>query len=250
MAALLAWSAALNLATGALLIYAGFRVARRQASGEARLALRMFATWWFAVAAVILISGSPTLLYLAGVTSLSIHVALVYAVAAPLAVALWALLYYLVYIYTGRRWAIWPLGGAYALFFLFELYYFSAFGERRLDVTDWSVRTVGGAFPPTWLSLTFAVLLAVPILVVIVAYGRLYFRVKDRPHRYRVALISSAFLAWFGAVLVGYLLGWDRAEWFPLVYEAPGVIASLLVVAAFRPPRWVQRRITDELPEA
>lgn len=246
MASLLAFSALLSLASTALLAYAGALVLRRPASSDARLAHRMFATWWFSVAAVMLLAGAPTLLFLLGVTSVPLHVAITYALAVPLTVALWALLYYLVYIYTGRRSAIWPLGGAYLVFFAFTLYYFSTFGQRRLETTGWTVLVVGDAVPPAWVSLTFATLLAVPILLVAIGYASLFFRTPHGPHRYRIALVSGAFLLWFGAVLLGFLLGWDREDWFPLVYQTPGVAAALMVVAAFRPPRWVRERIRAE----
>lgn len=239
----LAVSVALSLATTTLLAYAGVLVLRRSASDEARLALRMFATWWFSVAAVIFLAGSHTLLAILGVRDIALHTALVYAGAVPLAAALWGLLYYLVFIYTGRRSAIWPLTLAYVGFLAFELYYFASFGDRRLEETIWNVRVVGDAFPPTWIGMTFAALLAAPVLFVVAAYGLLLLRTLDPAHRYRLRLITFAFAQWFGVVLVGYALGWDRAEWFPIVYEAPGVLASLLVVAAYRPPRWVERHL-------
>lgn len=236
-------SVALNLATTALLAYAGALVLRRAADGELRFALRMFATWWFAAATVVLLGGSYTLLALVGITDVRLHLAVSYLTAFPLAIALWALLYYLIYIYTGRRSAIWPLSVAYALFLVFELYYFASFGERALVENAWNVR-LEGEHPPTWMGLTFAILLAVPVLGVVIAYGLLFFRAPDAEHRYRVGLVSGAFLLLFGAVLLGYALGWDREPWFPFVYEVPGLIAAAMIVLAYKPPAWVATRLT------
>jgi hypothetical protein len=230
-------SVALNLATVALLAWAGTLVLRRRVSDDARLAMRTYGAWWLAAASVVLLAGSHTLLALAGITHLGVHLAITYITAIPLAIALWSLLYYLVFIYTGRRTAIWPLTAAYVAFLAFELYYFGSFGERHLETTSWSIRLVGTTRPPQWMSITFGLLVALPVLAIIAGYAGLYFRTHDQAQRHRLRLVSGAFAIWFGALLLGYLLGWDSADWFPIVYEAPGVVAGGMVVGAYRRDR-------------
>ena len=56
-------------------------------------------------------------------------------------------------------------------------------------------------------------------------------------------MISLAFGLWFGVVLLAFLLGWDRAEWFPVAYEAPGLVAGVLIVLAYRRPRGPSRAV-------
>lgn len=234
MQATLLAGVALNLVTAGLLAYAGRLVSRRETSRESARALGMFATWWYAVAAVVLLAGAPTLVGLAGVRDVAVFEALSYATALPLAVALWSLLYYLIYLWTGRASALVPLTVAYALFFAFSLVYFSSFEGRTLQETPYSFRLDGGTTPPRWMDVAFGLSVAGPILYVVASYALLYFRVKDPGPRRRIALVSTGFAVWFGAVLLAFLLGFERAEWFPLVYEAPGVLAGLLVVRAYR----------------
>jgi hypothetical protein len=241
------WTGAvLPLATAALLAFVGVLMARRPAGEEVRFALRAFAAWWFSAASVMLLVGLPTLLDLAGVADARVYALAVYLLALPLAVGLCALLYYLVYIYTGRRAAIRPLAVAYALFLVFELAYFASFGPRRVETTAWSVRTVGASSPPQGLSVLFGVLLAAPILSAVVAYASLYFRTRRKAHRYRIVTVSAAFTLWFGPVLLGLLLGWERTDWFPLVYEVPGIVAAVLIVLAYKPPGAIRRRLRLE----
>lgn len=237
------WTGALlPLATAILLTYVGFLVLRRQTGARDRLALRMFALWWVCAGVVILLASMPTQLTLLGVADVGILQAITYVNAAPLAVGLCGLLYYLVYIYTGRQRAIIPIVIAYAAFFAFEIYYFSQFGARSLESTAWSVRSVSAVRPPPWMSVLFGIAVALPILVAAVGYGSLLARVDGPEQRYRITLVSGAFLLWFAPLLLAFLVGWDDADWFPLLYQAPGVVAGLLIVLAYRPPAFVARR--------
>lgn len=239
----LLWTGAiLPIATALLLAYVGTLVTTKRAGEDARPALVAFAVWWFSAASVLVITAMPTVLTLLGVGDATLFTALVYLNAVPLSVALCALLYYLTYIYTGRRSAIWPLALLYSAFFAFTLFYYSQAGPRHVEITAYSVRTLGEVRPAAWLSALFGILLAGPILTAVVLYASLFFRLKEAEQRYRVAIVSTAFGLWFAPVLVGFLAGWSGAEWFPLVYEAPGVFAATLIVLAFKPPSFVQRR--------
>jgi hypothetical protein len=245
MRALLVAGLALTLLSAALFARVGAWLWRRPTTREARLASRMYATWWLAVAAVVLVAGAHTVLGLAGVTALAPYVFLAYAVDVPLAVALWALLNYLVFLYTGRRAALWPLTVAYALFVPFAFYYTSFQGDRVLRATDWDIRAVGTSAAPAWLNALFGVVLAGPALAIVLAYAFLLARVREPPQRYRLSMTALAFALWFAPVLVGFLLGWQSQPWFAWLYEAPGVLAAGLVLAAYRPPAFVQRRIDE-----
>lgn len=243
MLATLAGGVVLTLVTTTLFALVGAWTWRRPAHGEARLASRMFALWWLAVGGVVLLAGAHTLVGLLGVTDLRAYVALAYLVDVPLAIALWALLYYLVFLYTGRRAAIWPLSIAYLLFIPFAWSYTAAQGARVLVTTDWDIRAVGTATPPAWLNAAFGILLLAPVLVIVAAYGVLLARVHAPLQRYRLALTSAAFALWFTPVLAGFLLGWQSQPWFAWLYQTPGLLAAGLIVAAYRPPRFVQRRL-------
>jgi hypothetical protein len=224
------------IATALLLAYVSVLVSRRHTSPDGELPLRMFSLWWACAGAVILLASMPTLLSVVGVSDVSLFTAIGYLNAAPLAFGLFALLYYLLYIYTGKRGAIWPLGIAYAIFFAFELYYFSQFGPRHIETSVFSVRAVPDARPPAPMRILFGAAVGLPILVALVAYASLYGRTRDPAARHRIAMVSGAFAIWFVPVLLALVLDWSDAAWFPLTYQVPGVVAAVLIVMAFRAP--------------
>lgn len=237
------WTGALlPLATAALLAYVARLVLRRSTILADRLALRMFAVWWACAGLVIVLASAPTLLTLANAVDMRILDVTRTLTAVALALGLCGLLYYLLYIYTGERRLIVLLAIGYAAFFAFEIYYFAQFGERRLETTAWTVRAVADSRPPAWMSALFGVAVAVPILAAAIGYGSLLARVRDPEQRFRVRVVTSAFVLWFAPLLLAFLVGWDDADWFPLLYQAPGVLAGALIVAAFRPPRFLARR--------
>lgn len=237
---------ALPVATATLLAYVCAITSKRPASEEARLSRDAFSLWWFATALVTLLGAFPTLFVTVGVRDPFVHRTLVYANALPLAVGLASLQYYVIYIYTGRRAALLPIGLAYVGFLALTLYYFAAFGEYRVESTAWNARAVGDAVPPTWLSVAFGLALAGPVLAGLVAYASLGFRHVGAEQRYRVALVSAAFAVWFLPVLAGIALGYAAAPWFPLLHEVPGLLAAGLIVLANRPPAFVRGLATGD----
>lgn len=236
---------ALPVLTGIILLAVGILVARRPLAGEPRRALRMFQVWWLCAAAIMFILGAPTVLWLAGVRDVRAYAAVSYLFALPVALGLFGLVYYLVYLYTGSSRALVPLAILYALFFLFELYYFSQSGGRRLETTDFAVRAAATTSPEPWLRIVFGLAVAGPVLGAVTAYALLWRQTRERGPRYRIALVSTAFALWFTPVLVGFTLGLQGAAWFPLVYEVPGLLAAGLILLAYRPPRAIARRLRE-----
>jgi hypothetical protein len=241
----LAVGVALTLVTSALLAYVGALVSRRRAAGDARTAIVAFAAWWYAAALVILLAGAHTLLGLLGVTDIAVYTANAYLTQLPLAVGLCALLYYLLYLYTGRTAAIRPLTIAYALFLAFGFYNTAAAGPRHLETTAWDIRATGAPLPG-WLTAFYGLALLAPALFVVGAYGLLLRRVRDPEPRARLRATSLAFVLWFAPVLAGFLLGWSTQPWFALVYQVPGVLAAALIALAHRPPTAARRRLDPE----
>lgn len=236
------WAGALlPIVTAALLAYIGVTVSRRPTLREDRLAMRMFAAWWFSAAAIILFGAAPSILSLAGTPPLWIFDITTYATAVPLAVGLCGLLYYLLYIYTGRESLIRPLAVAYAAFFVFTIYYFAQFDGRRLEETAYSVRILSDIQPPAWMRAAYGVAVALPILAAVVGYGLLLRRTHTPEQRFRLTLVSASFFVWFTPVLGAFVLGFDQADWFPFVYQIPGTLAAFLISLAYRPPPFVER---------
>lgn len=237
----LAAVALLGAATGATLAFVGRVTLRRAPQGEARPAALMFSAWWLAAGVAIVVQSSHAALGAVGVLDATLHATLLYANAAPLAVGLCGLLCYLVYVHTGSRRAFGPIVAAYALFFGFTVFVYARLGPWSVVAGEWDVRLVPANDEPA-LTLVFGTLFALPALVAAVGYAALLVRVREPEQRYRVGLVSGAFVLLFGALLLGFALRWHEASWYALSYQLPGLAAALLVLAAFRPPAWVGRR--------
>ena len=233
------------LATAAVLTYVGvLQQGRAAGSPSDRAAIVAFAWWWYGAAAVLFLIGLQSLLVLAGIETLAVHNAIRYVRMVPLSVAVGSLLFFMLYLLTGK--IVWRtlLKVGYGGFFLFTIYYAYLSEPVHLRVTAWDVRMTPQTPVPPALGILFGVLLAGPILFATIAYATLFFKVKDPTHRYRLALLALSFIVWFGAILIGFLLRWTGYDWFPLVYETPGILAGALVIMAYRPPQWIQRRLS------
>jgi hypothetical protein len=237
---------AINALTAGMLAYVSALTWKRKVAPTERGAMRAFAVWWAAAAAVLFLTIARTALAMLGVQDLAPYVAMRYALAAPLAIAVWGLLYYLLYLYTGTRRVLWPLTAAYVGVFAYFLWYFSQGGAPTLQTTDWDVRLVSEPSPGPQAASAFGLVFGLPVIVATLAYGSLFFRVKERTQRWRIGMVSLGFLQLFGMVVVGFLAGWNKRDWYPLTYQLPALAASVMFLLAYHPPEALRARLRLE----
>ncbi len=246
MVSLLAGALAL---LNALLVYVLFRVGKvvfdRRPEGGGSLAAKAFAMWWFTLA--VFQAGAVAdfaLRGLGGQWSLAAYLAYVQLLIILLVAAFGALLYYMVFVFTGRREAWRPIAVLYAALYLMLVYYIAlsdpigvkegALGttlEYRHDLAD------------SLLAQAIGIGLLLPTLLAAVGYLSLLFRVDDRSQRFRIIAVAGAFIIWFGSsLLVGQFTDWnDTAAW--QVASALITLGSAVAVyTACQPPRWMRRR--------
>lgn len=193
----------LRLATAALCAAAAWVVSRRPVDARDRHAMRMFALWWGGLAALEAID--------AGIADAGLR--WTYLRAPPLALALWGLLYYVAYLYAGRRAWLLPLG------------LFAGILGGVLVALDASGHAGG------WTAL----LVAAPVLGAALAYASLYRRAGARAQRYRIALVGAAMGLWgIAAVAAGS--------------EALRLAVPLAALAAYQPPARLRRWLDFGLP--
>lgn len=238
----LALDATLALVTAAVYGWVGRIMLRRPAPDDAgRVALRMFALWWFSLMALTLISPIQDALALAGVFAVEPHLLLLYAALVPLAACLWGLLYYLLYIYTGNRRLLVPLGVFHLGILAFFTYLVAWLRPVGVTLREWNVQLVFEREVPSVLGSVALVLILGPVLLASLAYGTLFFRATDRTTRYRVASVSCGFLLWFGSSAAASVAGLSESSWWPIVSRVVGLVATLIILSAYRPPGFVQR---------
>jgi hypothetical protein len=236
--------AALVAATAAgVYLHLGQVFARRPAPDEANgRALRMFALWWIATGANILLGAGFIAAAAFGRTSLDLQV--VYAILQRLllAVAVAGLMHYLLFLVRGRA----PMGalaafyGAYFVFLVASLYSDQPVG---VYVGDWRTDLVYAKDPSAVVGLvSFAWLVLPPValsVAAIVVARRL--PASQRAQRNRITLVGAALIAWWVvAVLAGHREAFG-AEFFQVFNRLLGLSMALVILTAYKPPSWLRR---------
>lgn len=229
---------------GLVYVWIGRQFDRRQVSRSAQTAIVAFSTWWYALGAFTFVQAFQALSAAAGLTSLNLFVGFTLLEQLVLVVALWGLLVYLLYLWWGTsRYPMAAVTGGYLGCFLAIAYLVTAAHPVGVDVQAWTV-DLAFAHPPTdAVETSFFALLTVPQILGALAYLSLWPRVDDPTRRYRVLLVSAGVLTWFGAPLAGALIGLDASALWPLAVRALGLLAALVILAAYRPPEALQRRL-------
>jgi hypothetical protein len=225
----------------AVYLYVGGRLSRRASSPETRVPALQFALFWIGLAASTALGGVESLLAVFGTPPLAVVVAFMYYDIAVVAVALWGLISYLYFLYTGRSGFL-PVTFLYVLEYGLLVYYTAAGNPNGVTVVYGSpgltFRTplVG---PITDLAV---LILVIPEFVAGFAYLRLYFRSHDRTVRYRIALVSGGILGWFFLDLLSLGARSGGNPVWLLVGQLLLFAAALTVVIAYYPPRYVRER--------
>ena len=241
-AATLLIDAALLLLSAALFALVGRVTSRRHVGGGAQLAATLFSLWWYVIAALNTVTAFTHILGWAGYTDLALHETFTFVAMFLLCLALWALLYYLVYLFSGSRRFLVPISAFYAVYYAALVYLVTYSHPTSVNVQDW---TVSLAFERQVVGLPLALaslLFVIPPILGALGYARLYFRVEDATQRYRIGLVSATIATWFGVVLIAWMADVSHATWWQLASRVIGLGAALLVYAAYRPPAWVRAR--------
>ncbi len=242
MAETLLLSAAFAFASAGVFTVVGRAVVDREVSEGAQRALRFFSTWWYALALTTALGGAQDILGYAGLTSLALFTSLTYLNLLLICVALLGLLYYLLYLFTGKGWLLEPLVAVYIVYYGWLVYLITAADPIAVEVSAWST-TLEYANPIQGGPESLALLLLVgPQIIGALAYFTTFFRLEDPRQRYRVAVVSWSIIVWFGTSLIGSASGLAEAGWWQLASRLISLLAALAIYSAYRPPAWLERR--------
>jgi hypothetical protein len=229
--------------TAAVYVFIGWRLSKRViSSSEAQLAWRSFTIWWYGLAATTLIGGFLSLFGALGLTLLPLFVTATYVNILVLCIALWGLLYYLLYLFTGSSRLLVPLIIFYIIYYVLLVYYITASGPENVTLEHWRT-TLAYRTPLTGpLFVLVILLLLLPQLLGALAYFTLYFRVPEVTQKYRTLLVSWSIIVWFISPLLALVGGLAQYDWWQLVSRIIGLAAALTILMAYVPPRWLRQR--------
>jgi hypothetical protein len=217
--------------------YVAGELYQRPVSPTSRLGLIQFSIWWGGLGASAAITALESLLAFAGLLNLDLAVAFSLFVILLDVVLLWGLTGSLIYVYTGRYYLV-PLSAFYGLFYFAALYY-SILGHPYAVAVKAGVPTVLAPTVNDPVLVGFVILALIgPELVVAILYLSLLRRVRGPAQRYRIALVGSSILLWFG---VDGFVPSSTVAW-TLTKGILVVIPALLSLIALKPPEAIRRR--------
>lgn len=232
-------SAGTYLLIAAVYLALGGRLLRRPATEPGQRAVRFFALWWMGLAGHSIVAAIFTLVGGLAAPPAAFVAAGTYLGAALIALMSWGLLYYLLFLFTGRMWVVRALTAVYALMFVGLVAGVAYAGPRAIDVQGWIPiilydRPEGSALDPI-----AAIAFLVPPLVASGLYATLFVRVKDPAKRWRIALTGGAIFVWFTTSIAFGALRDDVAA---IVGRSFALAAALSAFVAYEPPAWARRR--------
>jgi len=239
-------------AAASIYSYVGWRLSKRIiSSSDARLAWQSFTVWWYGLAITTLIGGLLSLFGAFGWTSLPLFVTATYVNILVSCLALWGLLYYLIYLFTGNRQSLVLLTVFYIIYYVLLVYYITASIPSDVTVGRWNTTLVYRTPPTGPFFIILIVLLLLPQIIGGLAYFTLYFRVSDVTQKYRILLVSWSIISWFLSPLVALAGGLAQQDWWQFASRFIGLAAALIILMAYLPPRWLKQRygiisLTDE----
>jgi hypothetical protein len=232
-----------NLVAAGIYAAVGRMVAARPVEAPGRPARQAFAAWWNVLALLSLYGAFADVVTMAGWWTVPLLVAATHVLLLVILLALGGLLYYLVYLYTGRQGAWKPILLFYGLFWACLVYYVEALGPDGVQAGAINPQLHYAHDPQTdGFGPVLGVLLVLPIIGGAVGYSTLFFKAKEPTQRYRIAVVSVSIVLWFSFSLVGSLAGVSQALDWIVLSRLVSLGAAAAVYAAYRPPRWVQRR--------
>jgi hypothetical protein len=236
-------STLLSLIAAGTYAYVGWWLSKRVvSSAQARLAWQSFTIWWYALAVTTLIRSFQNLLGALEMIDLTLFITANYISILATCIALWGLLYYLIYLFTGNSRSLVPLTIFYMIYYVFLVYYITASMPNNVEITRWDTNlsyenTLDGP-----LFVTLIVLLLLPQIIGGFAYFTIYFRVSDVTQRYRILLVSWSIIVWFLSPVLGLAGGLSEQDWWQLASRLIGLGAASAILIAYLPPRWVKQR--------
>lgn len=199
-----------------------------------------FAAFWTSLAGLEAVQAALTVAAWTGLTQYSSAFVLMQAYIVGLFMSSAAIVYYLLYVYTGRRGLLAPVLAFFFVGFLTAEYVAATFrltGIVRETWRGWFGFELNLQGPTYMAGLILAYL---PPFAAAGAYAYFLRFAVDAGARYRILLVASSMALYYGGsfvVLLDYAWpGWGAVRQVLVIAAAAGVYAAL------RPPAWAQRR--------
>lgn len=239
----LLFGAIFSLAIGGIYYYVGRALSqRRVALPDSHLAWTLFVVWWYGLAGTTLAGGVLSLLGAFGATNLQVFVTITQVNLLAICVALYGLMYYLLYLFTGNRRLLTPLTVFYIVYYVLLVYWSQSSLPIGVTLGRWSATLKYQQQNTGPLFVIVLLLLVIPQIIGSLAYFTLYFRVKTATQKYRILLVSWSIIIWFLSAFLASISGLARQDWWQIISRLIGLGAALTILMAYQPLGWIKRR--------
>lgn len=241
-------SAVLSILAAFVLTWLGRVVSSRTGSTRGtQLAGSMFGLWWYALAASTAVSGFADLLVIFADAPLRLRVGLELVNLVAICMGLAGLLFYLVFLYTGRPIWFWPLTIFYALYCGTLLRTLMRWEPVGVAVGAWETSVVYARSASEATTLWLLFLLIGPQLLASLALFALSTRLPASASRVRLLVVATAIFAWFGSTFLAMAFGVSSNPVWEVVALFIPLSVGAGVLLVHRPPPWLERRMPPEL---
>lgn len=231
-------AALVDALAGIFLAYAAQRVLARGASlsDAARRANLLFGVWWICLAVGVGLNALWEAAGASGTTRAAWLTATDYVYVLSIVGAAWAILYYVLYVFTGRRGIFWPLTVFYAAYAALGLWTIWRIQPTGLNVSTWFVgwdyARIDAVGPLLGI---LVILLILPNLIAIGAYATLGRKLVEPQARRRVMLVTVGVLVWLLTPVLGDATGLSRVELWQAGSRFLMLAAAIAILVAFGP---------------
>lgn len=232
---------ATNVVAAGVALAVGLRLAGHAPDGDAGRAVRRFAAWWIGLAVFIGVNQLASTLGLLGLDAPVLYAALVYTSYVALAAALWGLVSYVLFLFTGRQGLFAAATAVYAAQLIAVLVWIASLGPRGILLTEGGTQTDFARQPSPGEGAVFALFLLLPPIAASVAFFTLRFRTTDPTARYRATAMGVGIFVWFVATIL-ITSGGKPTPATTIGGPLLGTLCMLYILSAFFPPRWLQAR--------
>lgn len=243
-------SAGLSLAGAVVFCWVGWVVGQRGSGGDglrgSQLAAGMFSVWWYALAAVGALECFTKVWVAVAEPILSLVVAMQLLGFLGLCVALTGLLHYLVYLFSGRDDAFWPLVIGYGAFGGWMVRAAVAQEPAAVRVSSWQAWLSFDQPASPAVALLPIIFLLLPQLLAAMALFALAPRLPKGTLRLRVLVTAGSLMVWLGGTVFATLSGIGSEPTRVIGQALLGILAGSAILAVHRPPRWLQAMLPPE----
>ena len=231
-------TAALSFGIAFVYSYVAFRLYARTVSAPARLASVQFSLFWYGLGASAAIGAVEAALAAGGLLSLPAAITASVVGIGVDCLFLWAIVNFLIYVYTGRYHLI-PVAGLYALFYLAALYYTVLQHPYAVAVHAGAPVLLDAPHEIPALVTAVDIGLVFPEFICAFLYLSLLRHARGASQQFRIAAVGFGIILWFGLT---FFYPAPTAA-LALARGLLQLIPALLILVAYFPPAGLAARL-------